>query len=264
MESMKITVIGCGNMGGSIARILAKKRPITLCDRNRDRTEVLAGEIGANFIYDVNEAVKDADYVILVIKPKDVKAISREIDKLKGILISTLAGTPMRTLESLFPGSEIVRMMPNLPLQCGEGVIALCAHDVDKERIEALLDDLGEIFWVTESKMEIITVLAGASPAFIYLFIEALIEAGIEMGLKAKEAEKIVLKTIEGSSRLLLESMKTPGELKTAVASPGGVTIAGLVELEKSGFKGVAIKGVLASFKRVKEMAKSREGEVPK
>ena len=261
---MKISVIGCGVMGSAFAKHLAKKKhSIILCDRNKERGESLAEEIGGSYCEKPADAVRAADIVILAIKPKDLKSIAGKIAPAfthKKILISVLAGTPIAVLERHFPSVSIVRTMPNMGMLCGEGVMGLVdaatLSSETKEIVDSLFEGIGLKMWMSENKIEAITALSGSGIGFIFVIIEAMIDGGVHLGFSSNEAREIVLKTIEGAVALMRESGKHPAELKLQISSPGGTTIAGLKVMEEVGVRSGIIKTLTACYEKALGMMK--------
>lgn len=252
---MKILVIGCGVMGGALAKHFALHHEVFLYDRQREKSEKLAQEIGAQVAEDLSAAAKEAEAVLLAVKPKDLSGAAKTISSVtKGILISVLAGTSLATLKKHFSSASVVRLMPNLALTCGAGVLGLTEDPALSESVKkttaGLLKGLGLVIWLPESKIEALTALASSGIAFVLVMIEAMIEAGILMGFTAVEAEELVLKTLEGSVALLRASNKHPAELKWDIASPGGTTIAGIKEMEEKGVRAGIAAAMLAAYRR--------------
>lgn len=257
---MKIAIIGCGVMGGAFARQFVQKgHDLVLCDHSSKKGEALVQEIGGTYVSDLKEAAKGADLVLLAIKPKDLESTAKEIGPLKGqILLSILSGATVDLLKEYFPGASVIRSMPNLALTCGESVIALVKDsslpEGDKDQIDQLLEGLGLILWVEEEKINAITALAGSGPAFIFVIIEAMVESGIVLGLRADEALDLTLQTLIGAVALQKANLGHPGALRWQISSPGGTTIAGLKALEESGVRAGIMKTILATFQRTQEM----------
>ena len=258
---LRVAILGCGVMGSAFARQFTKSgHSLILSDRNAARLKALSEELDADMVHSVREAATSADIVVLAIKPKDLKELSHSIGKLEGqIILSILAGTSLSELKKLFPGCDVVRSMPNLALIVGEAVIALVKdpelpRDVI-EKINHLLAHLGRVFWTGEEAIEPITALAGSGPAFIIAILEAIVESGVMMGIRADEALVLALQTMRGTIALL-ESQKGhhPGEVRWQIAAPGGTTIAGLKALEEANVRYGVMKTFLASYKRAKEM----------
>lgn len=258
---MKILIIGCGNMGSALAKGFDKNHQIFLYDSNKSAMKALS-EAGFGYACETpTSALPQMDFVILAVKPQNLEEIAKELNpslRPDHTLISLLAGTSVATLKKYFPVSYLIRTMPNLALIHGEGVIGIAENEgMDqslKDRLTTLFHPLGKVHWIPESKMHALTSLTGSGPAFIFTFIEAMVEAGIAMGFTAHEAQELILQMIKGSITLLQETHKHPSELKWQVASPSGTTIAGLVELERAAVRGKIISGFLAAYERSQQM----------
>lgn len=257
---MKIGIIGCGMMGSAIAGGL-KNHTLYVFDRNPEKCQRLAKSIGCNVAGTLNDLIKKSELIILAVKPQNLNEISKTAKKElkeKHTLISLLAGIPLKTLKEHFPKSTLIRLMPNLSVVCGEGVMGISDNDVldakTKDSLTNFLKPLGKVFWIPEKKMDGLTALAGSGPAFIFAIIEAMIDAGIAMGLSAKEARDLSYQMIKGSITLLEQTQKHPGEHKWEVTSPSGTTIAGLRRFENKGVRGGIIETFLAAYERAKEL----------
>ncbi len=256
---MKVAIIGCGVIGSALARHFTKNTSVILCDRTFAKSTALAKEIGAQAADQPAQAIQEAEVVVLAIKPKDLKKFAEETSaffKPHQIVVSVLGGTPFSMLRKYFPQPKIVRCLPNLPMLCGEGVIGFSGEvpgDI-KEKINQLFHGLGLLVWLTEEKLEGLSALAGSGPAFIYVIIEAMIDSGVFLGFPPHEAKELVLKTLEGSIKLLRETGASPAELKLKVASPGGTTISGLKALEEGGVRGALMRTYQATFQKAQEM----------
>lgn len=255
---MKIAIIGCGNMGSGIARRLSPSHHLSLYDRNQRKVEALVCEGCGLSCSSAEVALASAEVVILAIKPQNLAEIALPLRK-DQLLVSLLAGTPLSKLKRVFSEkASMVRMMPNLPLLCGEGVIGLSAVDLSsewKKKLDTFLVPLGKVLWLPEKKIDALTSLAGSGPAFILVLIEACIEAGIAMGFDAKSSSEIVLQMCKGCLTLLEESGQHPAELKWQIASPEGTTIAGLQKLEEEAIRGTLMKTFLAAKARASELS---------
>lgn len=259
---MKIGIIGCGHMGGGIAKCLAGRHEVFLHGRDLKATETLAKEIKGISCKTAVDLVSHVELIILAVKPKDLNAVAHQISgKLskKQILVSVLSGTTLQTLIKAFSGMNIIRMMPNLAVVHGEGVIGLSAVDkLDAKRreiITKLFLPLGLVRWFPESMMDAVTALTGSGPAFVLVMIETMVDVAIKMGFNAADGLELVLQMIQGTLCMLKENQKHPAELKWQIASPGGTTIAGLNELEASGLRNAIIKTFLATYERSREMS---------
>jgi pyrroline-5-carboxylate reductase len=258
---MKIAVIGCGAMGSAFAKHFAQKHTLLLCDRDENKGESLAAELGGSYFKKPSEAAALADVVLLAVKPKDLPMIADEIAPAltKGkILMSILAGTLVATLKQHFPSASIVRTMPNLGLMCGAGVMGLAdTEDLTpetKQSINKLIEGMGLNLWMKENKIEAITALSGSGIGFVLVLIEAMIDGGVHLGFTAGEAREIVLKTMEGAIALMRETGKHPAELKLQISSPGGTTIAGLKVMEEAGVRSGIMKAMVACYEKALSM----------
>jgi pyrroline-5-carboxylate reductase len=260
---MKIGIIGCGHMGGGIARRLANHHEMFLYGHHPKATEALAKEIKGKYCKDANEFVSQVEIIILAVKPKDLNSIVNQFSSKfskKQILVSVLAGTTLQNLKQSFSGMTIVRMMPNLAVVHGEGVVGLSAVDTfdrkKRELLTKLFSPLGSVKWFPETMMDAVTALIGSGPAFLLVMIEAMVDVAIKMGFNAVEGQELVLQMIQGTLSMLKETQKHPAELKWEIASPGGTTIAGLNELEEFGLRNAIIKTFLAAFTHSRAMSR--------
>ncbi|MGC1879347.1 MAG: pyrroline-5-carboxylate reductase [Rhabdochlamydiaceae bacterium] len=252
---MRIAIIGCGNMGGILAERLSQMHQLFLYDHHCEKAAHLVEEGYGKGCKDIEEALHSAEMIILAVKPQNLKQIVSLIQKglqENQVIMSLLAGTPIETLKRYFSTAHIVRMMPNLALIHGEGVIGLSSDEKikesDKERLKKMFEVLGKIYWVPEEKMDALTALASSGPAFFFTMVEAMIDAGIAMGFTAKDVRGLVHQMLRGSLALLEKTPKHPGELKWQIASPQGTTIAGLRKLEELALRGGIINTFLAAY----------------
>lgn len=259
---MKIAIIGCGVIGSALARHFAHQHQVLLCDHSYEKSRSLAQEIGAEAYETEIEAIELAEMVVLAFKPKDLAAFAAataQAFKREHMLVSVLAGTSVSLLKQSFP-SYIVRAMPNLPLICGEGVIGFVETAEmtaqRKKNVEEIFQGLGLLCWLSEEHLEALSAIAGSGPAFVFVIVEAMIASGVLLGFSPQEARDFVLKTIEGSVALLKATGKSPLELKTQVASPGGTTMAGLKILEDRDIHKTLVDTYQATFLRARELHK--------
>jgi pyrroline-5-carboxylate reductase len=260
---MKVSIIGCGSMGSGIARCLVKNHQLFLYDHTLSKAEELAREIQAEACSTIDDAVKASEVIFLAVKPKDLEEVAdsiQEVVSTQQVLISILSGISYETLKQHFGKGHLVRMMPNLAVMYGKGVVGLAESpdisDHVKKQVEALCAPLGFLHWFSEDKLDAITSLTGSGPAFMYVIVETMVEAGIAMGLSPSKAKELVLQMLEGTLTILNESQKHPAELKWQVTSPGGTTIAGLQKMEEAGVRNAIMKAFLAAYHRAKEMGK--------
>ncbi len=256
---MKYTFIGCGNMGsaiigGILKSKVADKTDITASDPYEPTRKKAEDAFGIRTTSDNREAVKDADLVLLAVKPQGLeKAVEglNEILTPEQLVVSIVAGQSLERLESLLGSDKkIVRVMPNTPALVGEGISGWCANghvtDEDKGTVKKVLTSFGEAEEVPESLMGVVTSLSGSSPAYVFEFIEAMADAAVLDGMPRDKAYHFAAQTVLGSAKMVLETGKHPGELKDMVCSPAGTTIAGVAALERGGFRGTVIDAVHA------------------
>jgi len=254
---MQIAIIGCGNMGSGLAQRLSQTNQLFLYDHTNKKSELLAEKGYGKACTSIIEALSSSEMIILAVKPQNLKQLAELIkDHLRDsqTVVSLLAGTTFETLRQSFPYVQIVRMMPNLPLIYGEGVIGLSLSkkmkNEDKEHLTKIFESLGKIYWLSEEKIDALTALAGSGPAFFFVMIEAMIDAGIAMGFSASDAQSLIYQMLKGSLTLLEQTSKHPGELKWQIASPQGTTIAGLKRLEELALRGGIMNTFLAAYDR--------------
>ena len=261
---MKYGFIGCGNMGGSIARALSRNtKDIAVTDRS-GKAKALASELGLT--YSDNAAIAaQCDRIFLAVKPhmmKDMLLPLREtLARRKPLLITMAAGLEMEKIEE-FAGVRlpVIRIMPNTPTSVGKGVIPYCANDlVDGEVLRDWLKDMdqcGLLDPLEERLMDAASALSGSGPAYLYLMLEAMADGAVACGLPRAKAMDYAAMTMAGAAEIYLSTHQHPGALKDAVCSPGGSTIAGIRVLEERGFRGAAMDCVCAAFEKNKELGK--------
>lgn len=259
---MKIALIGCGNMGTGLAELLSPFHHMLLHDRDWNWTQDLARQVKGEAYASLPEMIESAQMIFLAVKPQNLKEIIPIIHshlRKDHVLLSLLAGTPLAALKQAFPLPAIVRIMPNLPMCYGAGVVGIVdSPDLPfslKDDLQKLLAPLGMIYWIKESKIDALTSLTGSGPAFIFSLIEAMTEAGIAMGIEAAEAQELVLQMMRGSLTLLERTGKQPAELKQQIASPNGTTIAGLKVFEKENVRNGLIETFLGAYHRAQELS---------
>ena len=261
--SSKIAIIGGGNLGTAIAEGLIesgfiKPENIIITKRNAS-TLVKLAERGVVTGSDNNEAVKFADYIILAIKPFQVKevltGIAANLDAKKHVLISVATGVWIKDIQEIVNGTfAIFRAMPNTAIAIQESMTCICSNNVSVEQtnyISDLFAQLGKVAIIEEKLMDAATVLAASGTAFALRFIRADIQAGIEIGFNASTAALIAAQTAKGAADLLLKRNTHPEQEIDKVTTPKGCTIAGLNEMEHQGFSSSLIKGITVSYKKI-------------
>jgi pyrroline-5-carboxylate reductase len=263
---MKISFVGGGTMGEAIIKsLLAKKvvKPddVFVSDVSKSRRDILKKTYGVRVVADNKQAVKGAEVVILAVKPQELNKVQGELKGLSSqqLVLSIIAGT---TLESLHRGlghSCLVRAMPNMAAQIGEGITVWTATDgvnhKQKEMAQSILAAMGKEIYVSGEKyIDMATALSGSGPAYVFLIIEALVDAGVHIGLPRDIAEKLVVQTMLGSTRAVEVMGKHPAELKNMVTSPGGTTAEGLLQLEAGGLRSLLLQAVIAAYNKAKSL----------
>jgi pyrroline-5-carboxylate reductase len=264
LSDIKLGFIGVGNMGGAIIRGLVGGGHVTpeklaYYDPDLARQTQMA-DLGVEAALD-NPEVMHSPVVILSIKPQilpDVLTGIKEFARPWHLIISIIAGVTLEVLEAAFPASRVIRVMPNTPTLVGAGMAALAPGSGTTPEDLALALELfravGQAVVVEERLMDAVTGLSGSGPAFVAVFIEALTDGGVKMGLPRPLAHTMAVQTVLGTARLCLEEELHPAVLKDLVTSPGGTTIAGLHALESSGFRGAVMDAVSTAAARSQEL----------
>lgn len=270
---IKVGFIGTGNMGGALAKAAARADgdyELMLTNRSKTKAEKLAAVLQAessirvNVVSDNREIAKEADYIFLGVKPQMMAEMLAGIsDTLrqrteKGdsfTLITMAAGLAAADIRQMAGGDyQVIRIMPNTPAEIGEGMILYAADDtVDRQAVESfkqILKAAGRLTELPEKLIDAGSAVSGCGPAFVYLFVEALADGGVQAGLPRAKAYELAAQMTAGSAKLLLESGRHPGELKDAVCSPGGTTIEGVRVLEEGGLRGIVMDAVIAAYEK--------------
>lgn len=265
----KIGFLGGGQMAealikGLLAAGLAGAKQILAVDPASERRQVLADKYGVMAAADGAE-LADCRIVVLAVKPQVMgKVLAHNLQNLNGgqVVISIAAGISLDYLESFLGSREcrLVRVMPNTPALVMEGASALCGGarttDADLDCARRIFEAVGSCVVLSEAEMDAVTGLSGSGPAYVFSFIEALIDGGVKVGLARPVAEKLALQTVLGSVRLAQSNGAHPAVLRAMVTSPGGTTIAGLHELERAGFQGTIMDAVEAATERSRELGR--------
>jgi pyrroline-5-carboxylate reductase len=264
LAEVKLGFIGVGSMGGSIIRGLlaggrVARENLVAYDPDPARQAQME-ELGVETALD-NAEVMHAPVVVLAIKPQVMARVLAEVKEFARpwhLIISIAAGVPLATLEAAFPQSQVIRVMPNTPTLVAAGMAALApGRGITPANLALALElfrAVGEAVVVEERLMDAVTGLSGSGPAFVAVFIEALADGGVKMGLPRPLALTLAIQTVLGATRLCHEEKLHPALLKDLVSSPGGTTIAGLHALESGGFRGAVMDAVTAAAARSKEL----------
>ena len=256
--------IGCGNMGGAIAKALSQAtKNILICDRS-GKGKALASELGITYS-DPQTIAATCDRIFLAVKPHMMQGVLQPLQPVlaekKPLLITMAAGLEISRIEA-FAGCRlpVIRIMPNTPTAIGKGVIQYCANDlVSPSDLSSWLEDLrscGLLDELEERLIDAASALSGSGPAYMYIFLEALADGAVACGIPRAKAMEYAAMTMVGSAEMFLATKQHPGALKDAVCSPGGSTIAGVRALEHKGFRGAAMDCVIATYNRNKELGK--------
>ena len=259
---MKIGIIGGGNMARAIVLgLLANKtKPENIFVSDKDEKKLtelqrFGVKVGAN-----GEAIKFADVLILAVKPNIFPAVLPECKNYTGLIISIAAGISTDYIKSFLGDSaRVVRVMPNTPALVSAGMTAVCKNGATEEDISVTLkifSSLGETVALDEDYIDAVVGVSGSGPAYVFTLIEAMADGGVLKGLTRSDAIKLAAQTVLGSAKMVLETGNHPAELRDAVCSPGGTTIEGVAELEKSGFRNAVISAVSACTEKSRLLKK--------
>ena len=252
---MKIGFIGGGNMAGAIANGvvasgICKKSEITICDINAEMLKKY--ESGINTSQNNEDAVS-CDYVILAVNPF---VLSKVLDEIKDhdikntVFVSIVAGISVKEIKSVIgENAKVVRVMPNTPAQVGEGMTVIakpddCVSDTELSEVLKIFNACGKTEIMAETMINTVTGVSGSSPAYVFMMIEAMADAGVMGGIPRETAYRLAAQSVLGSAKMVLDTGKHPGELKDMVCSPKGTTIEAVAELEKRGFRSAIIEAI--------------------
>lgn len=266
---MIVSVIGGGKIGEAVARSLARSDEVSQVMITKRNASTLKHLESKKVVVSTNNqsAAKKADVIIVAVKAGDAKHVLAEISKfVKGkVVISLMAAISIERLEKALPGARVVRSMPNIAATIGEAITAyaaghgLGAGDVDQARF--VLGCFGDWVEVPESLMNAVTALSGSGPAYIAVMIEAMVSAGLKVGIPREIAFKLATKTLTGTADLLSKNGLHPAELRDLVTTPAGTTIAGIYELEKGALRTSIMNAVEAATLAAEKVAKKFEEE---
>ena len=257
---MKYGFIGCGNMGGAIAKaISASCSDLAVTDRSGK-----AKALGLPYT-NAQDIAQGAERIFLAVKPQMMAGVLEHLKPALGqrrpLLITMAAGLTMEKIDALAGGGfPIVRIMPNTPTAIGKGVIQYCANDLVPEDVLsdwlADMEPCGLLDQLDEKLIDAASALSGSGPAYMYVFLEALADGAVACGIPRQKAYEYAAMTMAGAAEMYLQTKTHPGALKDAVCSPGGSTIAGVKALEEGGFRAAAMNCVIATCNRNRELGK--------
>ncbi len=270
LSGVRIAFVGSGVMGeamlaGLLAQDLVDPSQIVASHPRANRREQLCDRYGIGVAESNLEAASEADLVVLTIKPQVLAPVMRQLEgrlREDQVVISVLAGTTFAKLTNGLDHGALVRVMPNTPAQIGQGMLVWTSTPaVTPERmaqVKSVLGALGKELWVeTEKYVDMATALSGTGPTYVFLMMEALIDAGVHMGFPRRIAEEIVLQTVSGSVEFARDSGKHMAELRNMVTSPGGTSAEAIYQMEKGSLRTIYSKAVYAAFQRTQELAKN-------
>lgn len=264
---MKVGIIGSGNMASALAKGFlssgsVKAEDLIISDKlskNLQKWE----EYGILTTTDNLKVCSESDFIIYAVKPNILSIVLAETAGYvkNKIIVSIAAGVTIKTIQSfLGDESKIIRAMPNTPAQVGCGMTVLSPNsvvsDADIATAQKIFDGAGSVVVLEEKYINAATALHGSSPAYVYMLIDAMADSGVKYGIPKEISLKLAAKAVEGSAKMVTETNKHPQALKDAVCSPGGTTIAAVLELEKNGFSSAVSKAIDACVKRADEMSK--------
>ena len=273
LENKKIGFIGAGTMAEAIIRGLLKAgvspAKLSASDPDERRRNLCQGELGITAVADNASMAQSSDIIILAVKPHVVHEVLVEIGgifKTHQLLISIAAGVRIDSIqEKLGADVPVIRAMPNTPCLVGEGASAIApgrfATSAHEDLASRIFSAVGRVAQVSEDKLDAVTGLSGSGPAYVYMFIEALADGGVRMGLPKETALVLAAQTVAGAAKMVLETGEHPAELRDRVMTPGGTTVAGVASLEGSGFRSAAIEAVTAATRRAAELGKLKKDE---
>ncbi|RMF89597.1 MAG: pyrroline-5-carboxylate reductase [Nitrospinota bacterium] len=262
-----LAFIGGGNMAEALIKgvreaELVKAEQILVTDLIEKRRDYLQARYHVEPVLENRQAVSRADIVILAVKPQDIEVVLQEIQPAvtdRHLLVSIAAGVPLAKIhQHLQKPVRSIRVMPNTPALVQSGAAALCRGEhatlEDLRMAQAIFDAVGKTVVVSEYLMDAVTGLSGSGPAYVFVLIEALADAGVKVGLPRDVALTLATQTVLGSAKMVLETGEHPGRLKDRVTSPGGTTISGLHALERGRFRATIMDAVEAATNRSREL----------
>lgn len=271
-----IAFIGAGNMGGALVRGACKAldpQEVIIYEPNKKAAAALSAETGCQVAASGDQAVRSARYVMLCVKPQVLAPVvegllpALQAGARAGehrVVVSIAAGVQLKALDQMLAqgGLElpVIRIMPNTPAAIGQGVLLIApgprVDDGDWAGLEQALACCGMLERVTEQQLDQGSAISGCGPAFVYLFIEALADGGVQIGLTRDKAQAWAAQMVAGAAGMVLQTGKHPGQLKDAVCSPGGTTIAGVARLEQGAFRSLAAQAVVAAYEKNSQIGK--------
>ena len=263
LQDCRITIIGAGAMGRAIIHTLLSNDAsdpanIQASDPVQEQRDMVKEKFGIEMKMDNSEAVKGADVIILAVKPQVLPQVMEELKGLipdSALLFSIVAGMPLQAMRKGFDHNSIIRAMPNTPAQVGEGMTVWTASpEVTEDQLvqaRAILRAMGQELYVQdEGELDMATAVSGTGPTYVFLLMEALVDAAVHLGFSRRDAHQLVLQTVYGSVRYAQESERHLAQMRNMVTSPGGTSAEAIYQLEKGGMRTVLSKAVWAAYQK--------------
>jgi len=277
LKNKQVGFVGAGNMGEALVKgllhgHLCRPEQIICSDIRPERQKAMREAYGVKTTSNNSEVVKHSDIIVLAVKPQILKQVVADIAKYfdpSKLVISIAAGVAMESIESCAKQElKLIRVMPNICVSVGEGISAIAggkhATKEDLMVAKAIFDSSGRSLFVEENLLDAVTGLSGSGPAYIFLIIDALADAGVKVGLARSDALLLASQTVLGSAKMLIETGEHPGRLKDSVTSPGGTAIAGLHTLEEGGLRTTLINAVEVATQRSKVLGEMMKNSLAK
>ena len=268
LAASRLAFIGAGVMAESMIAGLLKNKlvapaQIVASHPREEQRYKFTERFGIVAVESNRQAAERADIILLTIKPQVLQSVMRQLAGAFSpdhVVVSVIAGAPLDVLVSGLLHDSVIRVMPNTPAQVGQGMSVWCSTsavtEIQQRRVKAILGALGEELWVEDEKyVDMATALSGTGPTYVFLMMEALIDAGVHMGFPRRIAEQIVLQTVAGSVAFARDSGKHMAELRNMVTSPGGTSAEAIYQMEKGGLRTVLSRAVYAAYQRTQTLA---------
>lgn len=268
----KIGFIGAGNMGGALIIAACKTiggENVIITDYNLDKAKELAASVGCDVAESNIDVVKNAEYFFFAVKPNVIRDVAREIapalnedvaNGVKHVVVTIAAGITIDTIkECVSDKAPIIRIMPNTPVAVGQGMILLTGlteDDANIKEFREIMAKAGDFLYIPEKNFDITTSISGCTPAYAYMFISALADGAVQVGVPRDQAIQLAAKTVLGSAQMVLETGIHPDKLKDNVCSPGGSTIVGVNALERNNFRYAVAQSIIESTNKNLELGK--------
>jgi pyrroline-5-carboxylate reductase len=277
LNDLKIAFIGSGSMaeamiGGLVNQELVAPERVLAAGPRPERGAQLREKYKIGATTDNLAAAQDANVVVLAVKPQVLSVVMKELKghlRPEALVLSIIAGARIQNISEGLLHTAIARAMPNTPAQIGQGITVWTATpevtDLHKEQARAILGSLGQEIHVDDERyLDMATALSGSGPGYVFMMMEALIDAGVHLGFSRRVAEQLVFQTMRGSVAYAEQSGKHVAELRNQVTSPGGTTAAALYHMEKGGLRTVISRGIWAAYERSVELGRGEGAKSPK